>query len=135
MNDKNTLPIPEPIIQLQRQLDQFRSAQPHRTKLPEALWQAAVELARHHGLHAVAHPLRLDYMGLKRRLAGGAEVGKKKKSASPGFVELMAGQPATMADCVIEFESSVGSKMRIQWKNPSAPDWASLLRAWRESER
>lgn len=135
MNDKNTLPIPEPIIQLQRQLDQFRSAQPHRTKLPEALWQAAVELARHHGLHAVAHPLRLDYMGLKRRLAGGAEVRKKKKSASPGFVELMAGQPATMADCVIEFESSTGSKMRIQWKASTAPDWASLFRAWREAER
>jgi hypothetical protein len=135
LNDKNTLPIPEPIIQLQRQLDQFRSAQPHRTKLPEALWQAAVELARHHGLHAVAHPLRLDYMGLKRRLAGGAEVRKKKKSASPGFVELMAAQPATMADCVIEFESSVGSKMRIQWKASTAPDWISLFRAWRESER
>ena len=135
MNDKNTLPIPEPIIQLQRQLDQFRSAQPHRTKLPEALWQAAVELARQHGLHAVAHPLRLDYMGLKRRLAGGAEVRKKKKSASPGFVELIAAQPATMADCVIEFESSVGSKMRIQWKASTAPDWISLFRAWRESER
>jgi hypothetical protein len=135
LNDKNTLPIPEPIIQLQRQLDQFRSLQPHRTRLPEALWQAAVELARHHGLHAVAHPLRLDYMGLKRRLAGGAEVRKKKKSASPGFVELMAAQPATMADCVIEFESSVGSKMRIQWKASTAPDWISLFRAWRESER
>ena len=135
MNDKNTLPIPEPIIQLQRQLDQFRSLQPHRTRLPEALWQAAVELARHHGLHAVAHPLRLDYMGLKRRLAGGAEVRKKKKSASPGFVELIAAQPATMADCVIEFESSVGSKMRIQWKASTAPDWISLFRAWRESER
>jgi hypothetical protein len=135
LNDKDTLPIPEPIIQLQRQLDQFRNAQPHRTKLPEVLWQAAVELAREHGLHAVAHPLRLDYMGLKRRLAGGAEVRKKKKLVSPGFVELIAAQPATMADCVIEFESSVGSKMRIQWKASTAPDWIGLFRAWRESER
>ena len=33
-----------------------------RTKLPESLWQAAVEPARqHHG--AVAHPLQLDYGG------------------------------------------------------------------------
>jgi len=39
-----------------------------------------------------------------------------------------------MADCVIEFESSAGSKMRILWKNSSAPDWASLLRAFREAE-
>ena len=135
MNNKGASPIPEPIVQLQRQLDQFRSLQPHRSRLPEALWQAAVELARVHGLHPVAQPLRLDYMGLKRRLAGGGEVRKKKKSASPGFVELIAAQPATMADCVIEFESSVGSKMRIQWKASTAPDWISLLRAWREAER
>jgi hypothetical protein len=128
-------PVPGPIEQLQRQLDEFRSAQPHRTKLPEALWQAAVELARQHGLHAVAHPLRLDYMGLKRRLAGGTEVRKKKKSTSPGFVELIASHPATVADCVIEFESRSGGKIRIQWKGSGAPDWASLLRAWREAER
>lgn len=67
MNRKST-PTPEPIAQLQRQLDEFRSAHATRTKLPEPLWQAAVELARQHGVHAVAHPLRLDYMGLRRRL-------------------------------------------------------------------
>ena len=67
MNRKST-PIPEPIAQLQRQLDEFRSTHATRTKLPEPLWQAAVDLARQHGVHAVAHPLRLDYMGLKRRL-------------------------------------------------------------------
>ena len=69
MNRKST-PIPEPIAQLQRQLDQFRSTQRRRTKLPESLWQAAVELARQHGVYPVAHPLRLDYMGLKKRLGG-----------------------------------------------------------------
>ena len=65
---RKSQPIPEPIAQLQRQLDQFRSTRLIRTKLPEPLWQAAVELARQHGVYAVAHPLRLDYMGLKRRL-------------------------------------------------------------------
>ena len=70
MNSKSASPIPEPIAQLQRQLDQFRSTQPHRTKLPETLWQAAVELARQHGLYSVAHPLRLDYVRLKKRLGG-----------------------------------------------------------------
>ena len=133
MNSKSASPIPEPIVQLQRQLDEFRSTQPHRTKLPETLWQAAVELARQHGLYSVAHPLRLDYMGLKKRLGGVPDL--QKKAAKPAFVELVAAHPATVAECVIEFESSVGSKMRIQWKGSSAPDWASLLRAWREAER
>jgi hypothetical protein len=133
LNNKSTTPIPGPIEQLQRQFDEFRSTRTHRTKLPETLWQAAVELARKHGLHPVAHPLRLDYMGLKRRLEGVPE--GRKKTATPAFVELIAAHPTAVAECVIEFESRVGSKMRIQWKGSSTPDWASLLRGWRESER
>ena len=132
MNSKRTTPIPGPIEQLQRQLDEFRSTQPHRTKLPEALWQAAVELARQHGVYAVARPLRLDYTGLKKRLDG--VPGLQKKATGPTFVELMPDRPV-MGECVIELESSLGSKMRIQWNNSLAPDWARLLRAWRESER
>ena len=132
VNRKNRPPIPEPIAQLQRQLDQFRSTQPRRTKLPEPLWQAAVELARQHGLYSVAHPLRLDYMGLKKRLGGVARL--RRKATKPAFVELIAPSPATLDEFVIEFESSSGGKMRIQWKASAPPDWASLLRAWREAE-
>ncbi len=50
MNRKSTLATPEAILQLQRQLDQFRSTHKRRTKLPESLGQAAVELARQYGL-------------------------------------------------------------------------------------
>jgi len=42
--------IPEPIAQLQRQLEQIRSTQPPRSRLPESVWAAAVELARQHGI-------------------------------------------------------------------------------------
>jgi hypothetical protein len=40
VNRKSKSPIPEPIAQLERQLDQFRSTRARRTKLPESLWQA-----------------------------------------------------------------------------------------------
>jgi hypothetical protein len=133
LNDRSASPIPAPIAQLQRRFDEFRSSRPHRAKLPETLWESAVELARQHGLYSVAHPLRLDYVQLKKRLGGVSDLGKK--AAKPTFVELVAAHPATMSECVVEFESSVGSKMRIQWKGSSTPDWASLLRAWREAER
>ena len=134
MNDKSNMSIPEPIVQLQRQLDQFRSAQPHRAKIPESLWQAAEELAREHGLYAVAHPLRLDYVRLKRRVEGVRKSKEKKKAASPGFVELIPAH-SVLAECAIEFESKSGGKMRIQWKGSGAPEWVGLLRAWRESDR
>jgi hypothetical protein len=128
--NRNNRPVSEPIAQLQRRLDEFRSTQPTRTKLPEPLWQAAVELARQYGLYAVAHPLRLDYMGLKKRLGGSST----RQTTTPAFVELVARQPATVDEFVIELESSRGGKMRIQWKAAAPPDWASLLRAWRETE-
>ncbi len=132
MNRKSTPPIPEAILQLQRQLDQFRSTQPRRTKLPESLWQAATELARQHGIYPVAHPLRLDYMGLKRRLGGTPVL--RPKATKPAFVELVGAQATELEECVIEFESARGSKMRIQWKASAPQDWVSLLRAWREAE-
>ncbi len=133
MNRKSALPIPEPILQLQRQLDQFRSTRPVRTKLPEPLWQAVVELARQHGVYPVAHALRLDYTRLKQRLGGVPS--RRSKAHKPAFVELAALRSAALEDCVIEFESSSGGKMRIQWKASAAPDWVSLLRAWRDAER
>jgi hypothetical protein len=132
MNRKSSAPIPEAIAQLQRQLEQFRSSQPSRTKLPESLWQAAVELARQHGVYAVAHPLRLDYTRLKQRLGGVAN--RRRKASKPAFIELIGNGSATLPECVIEFESANGSKMRIQWKATVPPDWASLLRAWRETQ-
>jgi hypothetical protein len=80
VNRKSIPAIPEAILQLQRQLDQFRSTQPRRTKLPESLWQAAVELARQHGVYSVAHPLRLDYVGLKKRLGELPTFGARQRS-------------------------------------------------------
>ena len=132
MNRKSTPPIAEAIVQLQRQLDQFRSTQPRRTKLPEPLWQAAVELAREHCIYSVAHPLRLDYMGLKKRLGGIPTV--RRTATKPAFVELTAPQATPLEECAIDFECPSGRRMRIQWKASAPPDWISLLRAWREME-
>lgn len=133
MNRKNT-PIAEPIAQLQRQLEQFRSTQSRRTKLPEPLWQTAVELARQYGVYAVAHPLRLDYTRLKKQL-GGPPTRRQRRATKPAFVEFIAPGRTMAEEYVIEFESSGGSKMRIQWKSTAPPDWTNLLRAWRDAER
>ena len=104
-----------------------------RKKCPlEVLWQAAVELARQHGIYAVAHPLRLDYMGLKRRLGGVPAL--RRKASNPTFVELTAPNVAPLAEYAIDLECPGGRKMRIQWKTAAPPDWVVLLRAWREME-
>ena len=134
VNRKSSSPTPEPILQLRRQLEEFRSSQPGRVKLPESLWQAAVELARQYGIWPVAHSLRLDYMRLKGRL-GEVKPAHRRQAAPPSFIEVVAAQPAVLEVCMIEFESPRGTKMRVQWKATTPPDWTNLLHAWRESER
>lgn len=134
VNRRSTSTTPESILQLQRQLEDFRSSQPGRVKLPESLWQAAVDLARRYGVYPVAHPLRLDYMGLKKRL-GEVRPHRGRKAAAAAFVEVVAVQPSTLEACVIEFESPRGAKMRIHWKAATPRDWTNLLQAWRETER
>jgi hypothetical protein len=129
----NAAVIPESIAQLQLQLDQIRSTQPRGKRLPDSVWQSAVELAREYGVYAVAHPLRLDYAGLKKRLGGVSH--RRRKARKPAFVELMAPPSAMLGECWIEFESLRGGKVRIQWKAAAPPDWMSLLLAWREAER
>ena len=128
--------IPEPIAQLQEQLTQWRNSNQPRTRLPESFWNAAVELARQYGIYQTAHPLRLDYVGLKKRLLGSRSPQQKRtqKSAQPAFVELTAPQKMKTDEWLIEFESSRGSKMRIQLPGMIPLDWTALLRAWREAE-
>ena len=106
---------------------------PRRAKLPESIWDAAAELAREHGVYAVAQPLRLDYMGLKKRL--GEVANRRPDKSKPVFVELIAAPAAAGEECLIEFESLAGSKMGMHWKSAAAPDWTILLRAWRDGER
>lgn len=132
--------IPEPILRLQEQLDEFRASHRVRTKLPDSLWQAATELARQYGVYAVAHPLRLDHTGLSRRVHSGSPAlkARQRQPMANGFVELVrASAPAVPGGggdaSVIEFESARGGKMRVQWPGRVAPDWLSLLRAWRDA--
>jgi hypothetical protein len=72
-------------------------ATPIRTKLPESLWQAAVDLARQHGVCPVAHPLRLDYVRLKKRLDGSQD-----KLAEDPF-----------SGCVFVFRSRSGTAIQL----------------------
>src|SRR5215203_5050928 len=104
MNRKETGSIAEPIAQLQRELEEYRRMRRRRAKLPESIWEAAAELARKHGVYAVTQALRLDYMGLKKRLG---EVGDRRPYKSkPVFVELMVPPPAAGEECLIEIDST-----------------------------
>ena len=93
MNRKKRKSVAEPIVQMQRELEEYRRMQPRRAKLPESIWgAAAAELAGEHGFYAVAQALGLDYMRLKRRL-GGEAASRRPNKSKPAFVELIAPSP------------------------------------------
>jgi hypothetical protein len=76
----------------------------------------------------------LDYTRLKQRLNGIPSRSWKPKAGKPAFVDLIGSGAAALPECVIEFESPGGGKMRVQWKAAVPPDWPSLLRAWHETQ-
>ena len=121
--------IPPDLLELSQRLEQWRSDQPPRTRLPESIWTAAVEMAQRYGLHRTTKTLRLDYTKLKNRMPAAAQA---TEPVRPGFLELLAPAAAAgPAECVVEWESARG-RMRVAMKGVT-PDWASLLRAWREN--
>ena len=119
--------IPPDLLELSQRLEQWRIEQQPRSRLPESIWAAAVELAKRHGLHRTTKALRLDYTGLKNRMPA---VAQSTGPVVPAFLELLSPAAAGPSEYVVEWESARG-RMRVAMKG-ATPDWASLLRAWRE---
>lgn len=96
--------VPDAVTQLERQFEQFRLARSGRGRLPESLWQGAVEQARQYGVNVVAHTLRLDYNALKKRMGAVVEPHRDQSPASfgeligaTGFVVRLATTPMSMS--------------------------------------
>src|SRR5439155_1390725 len=92
--------IPEDLLQLSQRFEEWRSAQPARSRLPESMWAAAAEMAQRHGLHCTTKALRLDYTRLKKRLPAAALTGRTR-SAPPDFLELLTSSASSVAVCVV----------------------------------
>lgn len=101
---------------LEQRLRHWRESRQRGERIPRALWEAAADLARVHGVHRTARQLHLSHADLKKRL----EPSRGPTQAGPGeprFVELLGAPRATAAgprECVIELENARGAKMRIE---------------------
>ena len=82
-------------------------------RMPEELWQEAVELAREEGLYATSRALRVDYSRLKERLST-TRMGSDGDGRKPAFMELDLGQLHGGGKAVVELSGRDGSRMRIE---------------------
>jgi hypothetical protein len=106
--------VPVAMRRVYRRLERWRKQRTGRERIPEALWAAAAELAREHGVNPVSRVLRLEFNHLKR-LAESSGPTVRKRRVMPAFVELMAPQTAVAPTCIIEVEGQRGT-LRIEWK-------------------
>jgi len=88
--------------------EQWRSTRKKRDRIPDDLWEAAVDLSSSYSTCRIAKELRLDYKELKRRIRD------RSSQGAPEFVEFNVDQFFSRAQCLIEIRSPVGFEMRVQ---------------------
>lgn len=124
--------LPARVQELRSRLDDWRRSRKKRSRIPEAVWEAAVPLARAHGVNPIAQALRLNYYGLKRRLRSAEGSSAAREASRPTFVELDVSQPAGRAQCIIELEDRRGAKMTIRLEGSGEVDVVGLTGSfWR----
>ena len=130
MPDKKDIPVA--MEKVHRRFQRWRKTRRGRAPIPRRLWAAAASLAREHGVNATSQALGLEFNKL-RSFVGFEKTRRKRATAAPRFLELVAAAPAGGSEWVIELEGRRG-KMRIEWKGSAAPDLASLGRLLWERE-
>lgn len=111
-----------------------------RSRVPEGLWDAAVEVARVEGVHATSKALRFNYYGIKDRLdrADSTALTQRMPDHGATFVEVQMSSLPSLAPrelavderTVVELVGSGGARMRIDVTGTSRVDVVSLARAF-----
>lgn len=101
------------IEQIRREIEHWRKTRLGRTAMPAELWDAAVALAREHGVYATARDLRIGYDGLKSRLEATPKPRATGDSPS-AFVELGRVAPMSASGSVVELVGASGTKLTIR---------------------
>ena len=97
------------------------------SRIPEELWNEAVEVARVAGLYATARALRFNYERLKER--AGQAAGKESGNASR-FVALQLPQLNGGAKVVVDLLGRDGEHVRIELSGASGMDVVALAQAF-----
>ena len=129
--------LPAGVKQLRRQIDYWRRTRERRTAMPAELWTEAIALARSGRPYAVAQALRINFEGLRRRMAE-AEPGTH--SAAPAaFVELSGAQilgasSASALGAVVELSDTHGMRLTVRLAAGAEVDVPRVVAAFRQSE-
>jgi hypothetical protein len=118
--------LPADLARARQRFQAWREQRTPGTRIPQALWDIAVQLVKIHGVSRTAAALRLDYYSLKRR---SEDVAAPDPPASSPFIEVIP--PFLPArQCRFEFENRSGVVVRVQLVGYDAADIEALSRGF-----
>ena len=121
--------LPKDLAQARSQFQAWRGQRTGR-RIPQHLWDLAVQLVNQHGVSRTAVALGLDYYSLKKRVESAA---REPASSSPAFVELPA--PVVLGrQCQFELDNGAGATLRVHLVGYDAADVATLARSFWNAE-
>ena len=102
--------------------------------VPPALWAAAVELAKAHGVQRIVEELQLDVERLKRRMQHVAAATPAAGETDAQFVEMFTATTTAPAvdvrECVVELHNARGATMRVELAGSGLAALADLCSAF-----
>lgn len=102
---------------VRNQFEAWRKRRRCRTRIPEALWQAAADLCSEHSICEVSQALRVNYNDLKDRVQRSKDRGLAiGQGPDLNFVKLDLGTPIMPSECLVEMEAPNGAKMRMSFR-------------------
>jgi hypothetical protein len=121
---------PRPSLsEVKEQFKIWRRTRKSPRPIPDKLWQAAVSLTATHSISKISKELVLDYSTLKKRVP----IKKKStanKTSAPSFIELNLEPPATVSQCMVEMQNTLGAKMRMHFRGKPDFDLLELAKVF-----
>jgi hypothetical protein len=126
--------LPASVSRVLVRVERWRARGANRGRMPEDLWDAAVTLARTHGVYSVARALRLDYGSLKKRVERSSDSGSGDADNVVRFVELDPRHlvpELSPSGAVVELLDAKGTKLVIRLSARESLDVPALVEAFR----
>ena len=130
MATRQRVELPKDLAQARSRFEAWRQRRQGGRRIPQPLWDLAVQLASEHGVSRTATALGLDYYSLKKQAEA---VAQQLPSQSPAFVELPA--PIVVGkQALFELDSGAGATMRVQLLGYDTADVEALARRFWDAE-
>jgi len=114
---------------VKQKFENWRRSRAKLGRIPEDLWDAAVNLHKEYNISKICEVLGLQHSKLKSRILEA----NKKIDISPKYIQLdmnMHQQQAYQNEWSVEIEKADGAKIKISSKSSKMPDFALLCQSF-----